>query len=579
MSEPVEETIGKGTWIDKIANTIAEREKKLSRSTGLIRVESGLGASGIPHIGSMGDAVRAYGISLALKNMGFNSELIAFSDDLDGLRKVPHGMPEWLNDYICRPVSSIPDPFGGCHNSYGDHMSSLLLEGLDASNIKYVFKSGTKTYKEGILADQTHAILSKSKQIGDKISESTGQQKYMQFLPYFPICEQCSRLYVANSIEYISDERAVSYTCSGNTIGKKPIKGCGHSGLAKIDLGNGKLAWKVEFAARWQAFDIRFEAFGKDIMDSVKINDWISEEILNYHHPLHAKYEMFLDKGGKKISKSAGNVLTPQKWLQYGTPQSLLLLLFKRISGTRHVGIDDIPQLMDEYDLYEDLYFGKVKEPNDSKRIKLNGIYEYINHLDPPKTYPGLHIPYRILIQQAELFKNQTIESNIVNQILERLKKYGLVKNEDYSNKLLQKKINLAIRWANELSDIDQNEHTTSNLVETGGNILLSSQQKAILKKIKVEFENLQQKVHGTRTEKDTRELSLSPPSSNNDELAQEVQSIIFNSAKSNNIQPKEVFRLFYQILINSERGPRLGNYIADLGLQNVIATLEKKIS
>ena len=154
-----------------------------------------------------------------------------------------------------------------------------------------------------------------------------------------------------------------------------------------------------------------------------------------------------------------------------------------------------------------------------------------------------------------------------------------MVKNEEYSNKLLQKKINLAIRWAIELSDIDQNAHTTSNFVETGGNISLSSQQKAILKKIKVEFENLQQKVHGTRTEKDTRELSLSPPSSNNDELAQEVQSIIFNSAKSNNIQPKEVFRLFYQILINSERGPRLGNYIADLGLQNVIATLEKKIS
>jgi len=581
MSKTIEETIGKGTWIDKIANTIVEREKKLSRSTGLIRVESGLGASGIPHIGSMGDAVRAYGISLALKDMGFNSELIAFSDDLDGLRKVPRSMPDWLNDYICKPVSSIPDPFGDCHNTYGDHMSSLLLEGLDASNIKYVFKSGTKTYKDGILANQTHTILSKSKQIGDRISELTGQQKYTQFLPYFPICEQCNRLYVANSIEYLPDERVVSYTCSGSIVGKKPIKGCGHSGLAKIDLGTGKLAWKVEFAARWQAFDIRFEAFGKDIMDSVKINDWISEEILDYRHPLHAKYEMFLDKGGKKISKSAGNVLTPQMWLLYGTPQSLLLLLFKRISGTRHVGIDDIPQLMDEYDLYEDIYFGKVNEPNESKRIKLNGIYEYINHLEPPKIYPGLHVPYRILIQQAGLFKSQTIESNIVTQILERLKKYGLVKNEDFSNKLLQKKINLAIRWVNELSDFEQNEHTASELVESGGNISLSSQQKALLKNIKLEFENLQREGHGTHMEKDQRERSSPPPPppNNNDELAQNVQSIIFNNAKKNNMHPKEVFRLFYRILINSERGPRLGNYIADLGLQNVITTLEKKIS
>jgi len=571
MSKTVENIIGKGTWIDKIANTIVEREKKLTRSTDLIRVESGLGASGIPHIGSMGDAVRAYGISLALQNLGFKSELVAFSDDLDGLRKVPYGMPEWLNDYICKPVSSIPDPFGGCHSSYGDHMSSLLLEGLDASNIKYVFKSGTKTYKDGILAKQTHTILSKSKLIGDKISESTGQQKYTQFLPYFPICEQCNRLYVANSIEYIPEERVVTYTCNGNTIGKKPIKGCGHAGQAKIDLGNGKLAWKVEFAARWQAFDIRFEAFGKDIMDSVKINDWISEEILSYHHPLHAKYEMFLDKGGKKISKSAGNVLTPQMWLKYGTAQSLLLLLFKRISGTRHVGIDDIPQLMDEYDLYEDIYFGKVKEPNDSKRIKLNGIYEYINHLNPPKTYPALHIPYRILLQQAGLFKNQSIETNMVNQILERLKKYGLVKNEeDYADKLLQEKINLAIRWAKDMSDSE------SDLGESEDAIILNAEQKNLLQKIIVEFENLRQKVNGFQAEaKDAGSLN----NNNNDELAQEIQSVIFNNAKSNNLQPREVFRLFYQILINSERGPRLGNYIADLGLQTVIVTLEKKIT
>lgn len=587
MSKTVENIIGKGTWIDKIANTIIEREKKLGRSTGLIRVESGLGASGIPHIGSMGDAVRAYGISLALQNLGFNSELIAFSDDLDGLRKVPHDMPAWLNEYICKPVSSIPDPFGDCHDSYGDHMSGLLLEGLDASNIKYIFKSGTKTYKEGLLADQTHTILSKSKLIGDKISESTGQQKYTQFLPYFPICEQCNRLYVANSIEYLPEERVVTYTCSGNTIGKKPIKGCGHKGQSKIDLGNGKLAWKVEFAARWQAFDIRFEAFGKDIMDSVKINDWVSEEILNYHHPLHAKYEMFLDKGGKKISKSAGNVLTPQMWLQYGTPQSLLLLLFKRISGTRHVGIDDIPQLMDEYDLYEDIYFGKVKEPNDSKRIKINGIYEYINHLNPPKVYPALHIPYRILIQQAELFKNQTIESNIVNQIFERLKKYGLVKNDDYSNELLQKKINLAIRWARDLSDIEQSESISTgsssiNYQQAGlgdkaspnDANLLTSEQKILLEKIKIEFENLYNKTLETRPEENSNNND-----SNNDQLAQEIQSIIFNNARSNNQQPKEVFRLFYRILINSEKGPRLGNYIADLGLQNVIATLEKRIS
>src|ERR671927_551428 len=112
-----EEVIGKGTWIDKVAYNLIKREKNLGRNLDLIRVESGLGASGIPHIGSMGDAVRAYGIALALQNLGYKSELIAYSDDMDGLRKIPDGLPDWLKDYIARPVSSIPDPFGRCHAS------------------------------------------------------------------------------------------------------------------------------------------------------------------------------------------------------------------------------------------------------------------------------------------------------------------------------------------------------------------------------------------------------------------------------------------------------------------------------
>jgi lysyl-tRNA synthetase class 1 len=103
------------------------------------------------------------------------------------------------------------------------------------------------------------------------------------------------------------------------------------TGEANIVKGQGKLAWKVEFAARWAALDIRFEAFGKDIMDSVRVNDWVSDEILAFPHPFHVKYELFLDRAGKKISKSAGNVFTPQKWLRYGTPESRILILLKRI--------------------------------------------------------------------------------------------------------------------------------------------------------------------------------------------------------------------------------------------------------
>ncbi|HKU83230.1 MAG TPA: lysine--tRNA ligase [Candidatus Nitrosocosmicus sp.] len=568
MSSSPENIIGKGTWIDKIAYTIIEREKKLGRSTSNIKVESGLGASGIPHIGSMGDAVRAYGISLALKNLGYKSELIAFSDDLDGLRKVPAGLPKWLESYICTPVSTIPDPFGDCHSSYGQHMSSLLLEGLDTAGITYTFKSGTQTYKSGILTEQTHKILSHSKLIGDKIAESTGQQKYLKFLPYFPICENCNRLYVANSIDYLKNERAVTYSCNGNTIGKKLIQGCGHRGQVKIESGNGKLAWKVEFAARWQAFDIKFEAFGKDIMDSVRINDWISDEVLKFSHPLHAKYEMFLDKGGKKISKSAGNVLTPQMWLRYGSPESLLLLLFKRISGTRHVGIDDIPLLMDEYDLFEDIFFGKINEPNDSKLAKIRGVYEYINHLHPPADdSASIHVPFRILIQQANLFNNQIQNSELLlSSIFDRLKKYRLVKEEDIKKKDLINRITLATNWVRDFMSA-----TEADVEGRGGGLIEKVEMNSIQKEIIFKIGNQLSSLASDNNKK-------SPDiKTQNDDLAQEVQTIIYNNAKINNLQPKEIFKLLYKILINAEKGPRLGNYIVDLGIDNVVKLIEKR--
>ena len=377
--------IGKGTWIDKLALELLEREKDLGRSLDVLRVESGLGASGIPHIGSLGDAVRAYGVKLALENFGYKSELIAYSDDLDGLRKIPEGFPSSLEEHLAKPVSLIPDPYG-CHESYGMHMSSILLDGLDKVGIKYEFRRAIDTYKQGLLQDQIHTILQNSTKIGNKISELVGQEKYQKYLPYFPVCANCSRLYTAEATEYVTDEKKIKYRCHDTEISSKKIKGCRHEGEADITKDLGKLAWKVEFAARWSAFDIRFEAYGKDIMDSVKVNDWVADEILEYAHPHHVKYEMFLDKGGKKISKSLGNVVTAQKWLEFGTPKSILLLLYKRITGARELGFEDIPSLMNEYNELEDIYFGRIKVDNQAKLTKSKGLYEYVNLLKSAKT-------------------------------------------------------------------------------------------------------------------------------------------------------------------------------------------------
>jgi lysyl-tRNA synthetase class 1 len=492
-----DEVIGKGTWIDKVAYNLIKREKNLRRRLELVRVESGLGASGIPHIGSMGDAVRAYAIALALKNFGYNAEFIAYSDDMDGLRKVPGGLPEWLKEHIAEPV-----------------------------------------YRSGALVNQIDAILRNNVRLGHKITQLVGQDKYNDMLPYFPVCQNCGKLYVAKADKYLADEKKVLYSCSGSRIGKEDLKGCGCKGEVDIRKGGGKLAWKEEFAARWQAFDIRFEAYGKDIMDSVRINDWVSKEILDYAHPMHVKYEMFLDKGGKKISKSAGNVLTPQTWLRYGTTQSILLLLFKRITGSRHIGIEDIPTLMDEYDVYEDMYFGRLKENNQAKLTKIKGVYEYINHLNPPIEAP-IHVPYRVLVQQATLFSG---DEKKIDKIYERLRKYGLAKAK---TDMLTRRIELACNWAQDFLEEEKFE------IEVKDN-----HKKAILDLIQAmnSFIGYEQEA----------------------EAPKNLQSKVYDIARNNGIEPKDLFTLLYKMLINSDRGPRIGNYILDLGIPRTINILQR---
>jgi lysyl-tRNA synthetase class 1 len=525
-----QEIIGKGTWIDKLADELLEREKSLGRSTDMIRVESGLGASGIPHIGSLGDAVRAYGVKLALENFGYKSELVAYSDDLDGLRKIPEGLPDWLKDHIAKPVSFIPDPFG-CHDSYGLHMSSLLLDGLDKMGIKYKFQRGADTYRNGLLKDQIHAILVNSKKIGEKIAELVGQEKYQETLPYFPVCANCGRLYTAVAYEYLPDEKKIKYKCSKTTIGSKVLDGCGHDGVADITKDLGKLAWKVEFAARWQAFDIRFEAYGKDIMDSVKVNDWVADEILHFHHPTHVKYEMFLDKGGKKISKSLGNVVTSQAWLRYGTPKSILLLLYKRITGTREVGFEDIPALMDEYHELENIYFGKIKLDNEAKTAKTKGLYEYVNLLNPPRVQLP-YVNYRLLVQLCRIFREDRIP-----MVSKKLTEYGTIKEMSVN---IDELITLAGNYAD---DFDRPT------------------------KVEVQIDDMGKKA-----------LSELATILSVDNEPADLQNDIYQIAKNSGVQPKDFFKTLYQIILAADRGPKLGPFILDIGRKKVASAISEHL-
>jgi lysyl-tRNA synthetase class 1 len=519
------EIIGHGTWMDKVAAELVEKERRLGRSLDVIRTESGLGASGIPHVGSMADAVRAYGVTLALRELGYSSECIAFTDDMDGLRRVPAGMPRKLEEQLLKPVSSIPDPYG-CHESFAAHMSGMLRDGLEKAGIACRYVSGRQAYASGLLADQIHAILLNSRRIGEKIEELTGQTKFKQSLPYFAVCGNCGRIYTTQAYEYDPGRKIVRYRCVGVEVRGRWLEGCGYEGEADIRRDEGKLAWKTEFAARWAALDIRFEAYGKDIADSVKVNDWVSGEVLGFEPPMHVRYEMFLDASGRKISKSLGNVFTPQLWYRYGTPQSLLLLLFKRAIGTRVLTLQTIPKLMDELDYLEDIYFERVKVGNELERARLKGLYLYSHLLRPPEK-PSPHIPYSLIVELALVAPG----GRELEFIAARLRKYGY----ELDDRALER-IRLAINYARDLGAVERRP------VE-----LSEGERRAIVELIKL--------VEAAQS-------------------GEEVQSAIFQAARSAGLAPKEFFKKLYMIFLGRESGPRLGPFFWDLGKDRALEIL-----
>ncbi len=526
--------VGRGTWLDLTALRIIEREQSLGRKPKVIRTESGLGASGIPHIGNMSDAVRAYGVSLALEEQGEKTEFIAFADDLDGLRKVPAGLPEWLREHLGRPVTSIPDPLGNCHGSYGEHMSWLLLEALDRVGIKYTAWSAREAYKLPEFIEQLRKILSSAKRVGEIVLDEVEQEKFTEVLPYFPICEKCGRVYTTKAYAFDEKNLRVAYTCDGEMqVQDESIKGCGHKGEVDIRSGQGKLSWKAEFAMRWAALQINFEAYGKELIDSVRVNDRICEEVLGYPAPYHITFEHFLDRGGRKLAKSTGNILAPQVWLRYGSPQTLLLLMFKRIVGARTLSVDDVPVYMTELDQLEDAYFER-KTPEDAREVaKLRGLYEYCWLLKPPKE-PEAHVPYNLLVYLAKVAPTQAAEEYIAG----KLREYGYLKGE-FTNGL-RERVQYARNWAEDFEEIQESK------------IILNEPHRSAIQELI------------TIIRKESDETIL--------------QNSVFEVAKRHGIQPADFFRMLYLILLGAPKGPRLGPYIKAMGMENVEKALERAL-
>jgi lysyl-tRNA synthetase class 1 len=526
--------IGHGTWYDKMAAKIIARERKLSRDLTLVRTEMGIAASGLPHIGNLSDAARSFAVTLALREQGFKSELVAYADDKDGLRKVPAGMPNSLEKYLGTPVTSIPDIFG-CHESYGEHMALLLREAMDQCGIEYKFMSASEVYRSGVFNEEIRAVLLNAKRIGEIMKEEVGQEKFLEALPYFAVCENCGCIYTTKAYDFLPKEDRVLYSCEGMEIKGRWLEGCGHKGEVDYRKGDGKLTWKGEFAVRWKALDIRFEAFGKEVADSVRVNDRICREVLKWEPPSHAKYELFLDKSGKRMSKSAGVVFTPQTWFKYGSPQSLMLLLLKRFVGTRALDVADVPVYMNELGDLEDVYFGKKQAKNEKELMKLRGLYEYCWAMKPPSK-PEINVPYNLMIFLVKMAP----KGNEEEFITDTLRRYGYLQKNQALDDGLRRRIGYASNW---VKDFEEIKETAIALTSEERNAIID-----LIEALKVEDE------------------------------AEKIQNTVFNVAKKHDLQLGSFFKILYMILVGAPQGPRIGPYILAMGKQNVVDALSRAL-
>jgi lysyl-tRNA synthetase class 1 len=284
-----------------------------------------------------------------------------------------------------------------------------------------------------------------------------------------------------------------------------------------------------------KALDIRFEAFGKEVADSVRVNDRICREILNWEPPVHARYELFLDKSGKRLSKSAGIVFTPQTWFKYGSPQSLMLLMLKRFVGTRTLDVMDIPIYMDELNYLEDVYFGKKATKDERERTKLRGLYEYCYATKVPAK-PSFHAPYNLLTFLAKIAPKGS-EEEFMN---EKLQSYGYLKKDQMLDESLRRRIEFAFNW---VADFEEIKETPVSL-STGE----KAATKELIEVLKVE------------------------------DQAEKIQNALFNTARKCGLQPAKFFNIIYTILLGVPQGPRLGPYILAMGKQNVIDALERAL-
>ena len=507
-------------WPFEEARRILKRFEKKSPEKGYVLFETGYGPSGLPHIGTFGEVARTSMIMRAFQELSdLPTRLVCFSDDLDGMRKVPGNVPnpESLTEHLQRPLTSVPDPFGQ-YESFGHHNNAMLRRFLDTFGFEYDFISATEFYQSGQFDPILLRAVEKYDDIMKVMLASLREERQKTYSIFLPIHPETGRVLYVPMKSVDAKNGTITFDTEEGEEMTLPVTG-----------GNVKLQWKPDFGARWAALGVDFEMYGKDHSTNTPIYDKICR-ILGHPAPEHFSYELFLDENGQKISKTSGNGVSIDEWLTYASTESLSYFMYLKPKTAKRMHFDVIPKAVDEYHQQLRAYVTQ------DDKARLNNPVWHIHGGDVPVS--KMVVPFSMLLNLASVSGAEDKD-----QLWGFIKRYAPEASAQ-THADLDAAAEFAVRYYNDFVKPAKVYRAPTDL-EREALIALREGLKA-----------WDQGLDGDA-----------------------LQSLVFACGRERFDPMRDWFKALYEVLLGASQGPRFGGFIALLGIEESIALIDKGIA
>ena len=507
-------------WPFEEARRILKRFEKKLPEKGYVLFETGYGPSGLPHIGTFGEVARTTMIMRAFQELSdIPTRLVCFSDDLDGMRKVPGNVPnpERLTAHLQRPLTSVPDPFGE-YESFGHHNNAMLRRFLNTFGFEYDFISATEFYQSGQFDQILLRAVEKYDDIMKVMLASLREERQKTYSIFLPIHPETGRVLYVPMKSVDAKNGTITFDTEEGEEMTLPVTG-----------GNVKLQWKPDFGARWAALGVDFEMYGKDHSTNTPIYDKICR-ILGQPAPEHFSYELFLDENGQKISKTSGNGVSIDEWLTYASTESLSYFMYLKPKTAKRMHFDVIPKAVDEYHQQLRAYEGQ------DDKARLNNPVWHIHGGDVPVS--KMVVPFSMLLNLASVSGAEDKD-----QLWGFIKRYAPEASAE-THADLDAAAGFAVRYYNDFVKPAKVYRAPTDL-EREALIALRDGLKA-----------WNQGLDGDA-----------------------LQSLVFACGRERFDPMRDWFKALYEVPLGASQGPRFGGFIALLGIEESIALIDKGLA